>query len=215
MTFDHWLSKDVLNPTEQAHATALDKFYGSNVWRDIANRVKSGAISRQQTELLLAVAFHAILRGADNSLSAKQIPLKFQDKEQTLYYLFLTTHDPTGAFTMNEILADARIREYDYRTEKRQMMKQPGQLNLGLFDDLPDQKRPTEAQPDIDLLAENIYNKCRTRTMLFREILHEMVDSPYFLQDIKEALGKLREKGRASFKNAPSRFSNNSEVTFV
>ena len=39
----------------------------------------------------------------DDNLTVKQVPLQFQDREQVLYTLFLTTHDPTGAFTMNGI----------------------------------------------------------------------------------------------------------------
>jgi three-Cys-motif partner protein len=208
-------NKTELNPTEQAHAGNLDKFYGSSVWRDIGQSVESGILSRQEAERQLVDEFVKILHGADPNITVKQIPLQFQDREQTIYHLFLTTHDPTGAFTMNEILTDARIREYDYRVEKRQMKMQPQTTPFHFFTELPDQKRPTEPQPDIDHLGEQIYANCRGRTMKFREILHEMVKSPYLLSDVKEALGNLRKQERATFEGRPSRLTNESEVTFV
>ena len=212
-----WMSvatKETLNPTEQAHAKFLDLFFGSDIWRRIAHDFESGAITKEIAEIELVKAYDAILHGADKELTVKQIPLNFQDREQKLYYLFLTTHDPTGACEMNEILADARIREYDYRVNKRQMRIQPTQLDLGIFGDLPDQKRPEEPQPDIDALAEEIYAICQKRTMKFRDVLREMCNSAYFQKDIKDALGKLRQQKRASFGDAPSSLGNNSEITF-
>lgn len=212
-----WISvatKDNLNPTEQAHAANLDKFYGSGIWREISANVASGKISRDEANSQLVSAFDAILRDSDNTLSVKQIPLQFQDRELILYYLFLTTHDPTGAFAMNEILADATIREYDLRNEKREV-KRAEQTRFSFFDEITDEKRPSEPEADIDTLAEQIYASCRTKKMTFRDILREMIDSPYFQQDVREALGKLRTQGRASFEGTPRNLTNNSEVTFA
>lgn len=215
--FTRWIgvaTKTSLSPAEQAHARFFDDYYGSGVWRDIARQIDAGGIDNQEGERRLVYEFDAILNGADKELTVKQIPLKFQDRDQTLYYLFLTTHDPTGACAMNEILDDARIREYDYRTEKRRLRKQPGQLQLGWFDELPDRKRPEEPQPDIDLLIGDIYSVCQKRTMTFRDILREMCNTAFYQKDVREALGKLRQQRRASFSGAPSRLTNNSEVKF-
>ncbi len=202
-----------LTPSEKAHAESLDKYYGSDVWRGIQTYFEAGAIDRAQAEQQLVEEFDKILHKADDDLTVKQIPLKFQDREQTIYYLFLTTHDPTGSFAMNEILADATIREYDYRVEKRRTVGS-NQTSFDFFADIRDEKRPTEPEADIDLLADQIYTACQKQTLNYRDILKKLANSPYFQQDVREALGKLREQKRAFFEGAPSRITNNSEVRF-
>ena len=207
-----WISvatKEDLNPTEQAYVGFLDKYFGSGVWRDIANDLALGTINRQMAEELLVDAFDGILRGADDNLTVKQVPLQFQDREQVLYTLFLTTHDPTGAFTMNEILAHAPISEYDYRIEKRRVKNRQEQLSFDFLDQLADQKRPEEPEADIDYLASQIYAACHNRRMTFREVLAETSNTAYFLSDVREALGKLREQELANFDGAPSRSQTN------
>lgn len=205
-------AKDVLNQTEQAHANFLDRYFGSAIWREIGCSVAEGLITREQADSQLVAAFDELLQNSRNDLTVKQIPLKFQDREQTLYHLFLTTCDPTGAFTMNEILADARIREYDYRTEKRRMKE--GKEPFPFMYDIPDQKRPTEPEPDIEFLADQIYAACNKREMLFRDVLRTMRHSAFFLKDVREALGKLKTKKRASFERAPSQLTNRTMIKF-
>jgi len=211
-----WISvatKEDLTSAEQFHATALDEFYGSAIWRDIAHDLASGFIDRQEAETLLVNELSKILHNAHNSLTVKQIPLKFQDREQTLYYLFLTTRDPTGAFAINEILADAHIREYDYRVEKRHMKTKPGQTSF--LELIPDPKRPTEPEPDIDLLADQTYQACQKREMIYRDVLAEMAHTGFFPKDMKDAMGKLRQQKRAFFDGAPSKIANRTKIRFA
>ena len=102
---------------------------------------------------------------------------------------------------MNEIVADATIRQYDLRVEKRKMKLQPGQATLGGdFDDLRDQKRPEETQVDFDDFANEIYGICKGKTMTFWDVLKATAGTTaYYYSDVKPALGRLREAGRASF----------------
>ncbi|MBC7981977.1 three-Cys-motif partner protein TcmP [Candidatus Parcubacteria bacterium] len=209
-------AKSELVPAEQAHAGYFDEFFGSDIWRDIGNKVKARTINKKQAEMYLATLFLQILNGADENLWVKHIPLKFQDKDEILYYLFLTTHNETGAFWMNRLLDDASIKEYDYRSEKRKMKTETVQMQLDFLSQIPDQKRPTEPEPDIDELAKIIYTACRARkTMLYIEILREMVKSSYYFEDITAALKILRQEKRASFDGAPSALKNQSEITFL
>lgn len=214
-----WISvatKTDLTPKEKADAIALDKFFGSPIWRDIQHKIDRGIVDRQEANEELVNAFDGIVRGADKNLAVKQIPLRFQDRDETVYYLFLATRDPSGSFAMNQILADARIREYDYRSEKLSDRLRPGQQELaGFFSELTDQNRPTDPDIDIDFLTDEIYAKCKSRGMKYREVLLTLIDTPYFESHVRTALGRLKQKGRATFKDSPSDLRHQSEITFL
>ena len=199
---------------EIAKAEYYDKFFGSPIWREIARDLASGTIDRDIAQQRLVSAFEEILKGADQSLGVKRIRLQFPERDQTYYHLFLTTHDSTGAFAMNEILWQAEIRQYDYREDVRQTREHAEQTAFDFFGEMEDEKRPKDPEPDLDRLAESIYAKCTGQTLTYSKVLDTMINSPYFQPDVRAALGILREQKRASFEGAPSAIPNKTSITF-
>lgn len=202
-------------PAEQAKAEYYDKFFGSPIWREVARELDDNTLTRPEAEQRLVTAFNDILAGADDTLGVKRIRLKFEEGEQTYYHLFLTTHDSTGAFRMNEILWQAELRQYDYREEQRRMKEHAEQDSFDFFGEMKDEKRPVEPQPDLDYLADSIYAKCKGQTLTFKKVLDAMINTAYFERDMRNALGKLREQKRASFEGAPSAIPNKTAIKFA
>src|SRR5690606_33599007 len=101
-------------PEHEKHLQYYDALYGDETWRNIANQFGNQP-DLMETELVQEYARR--LQLADADLTVKSIPLLFPDKERTMFYLFLTTHDPTGALAMNETLYEAKQEERVYRVE--------------------------------------------------------------------------------------------------
>lgn len=207
-------AQEVAGASEKVKAEYYDKYFGTLIWREIAQELQTGVIDGAQAEQKLVHAFESILKNADDTLGVKRIRLQFAERDKTYYHLFLTTHDPYGAFAMNEVLSDAEIRQYDYREELRHMRKRGPQTAFDFLDELEDEKRPKEAEPDFDGLAESILEKCRGRVLTYREVLLTMINSPHSRSDIGKALGRLRDQNRAFFDNVPSKISRNTVIRF-
>lgn len=92
-------------PEHEKHLKYYDALHGDETWRDIANRFGN---QPDMMETALVQEYARRLQNADIDLTVKSIPLLFQDKERTMFYLFLTTHDPTGALAINETLYEAK-----------------------------------------------------------------------------------------------------------
>src|SRR5258706_7653526 len=126
------------------------------------------------------------------ALAIKTIPLKFQDKERTMFYLFLTTHDPTGALSLNEILDEEKIREYDLRFERRNMKSDFVQTSM--FNQWGDPARPVSNDPNPDDVGMLIYMVCKGQKIKYREVLRRLINSPYYHSDIRKAMSSLKRQ---------------------
>lgn len=125
-----------------------------------------------------------------------------------MFYLFLTTHDPTGALAINEILDHAELRQYDLREQQRNIKGNLTQISM--FDTIEDPSRPTNERPDNKTIAEEIYQLCRGETIKFREVLRRFVDEIYYHGEIKKAMTILKNDKRASYE----KLTNETLVTF-
>lgn len=210
------VAKENLTPAEKAHLQYFDRLFGSQVWRETAEKLVRGEIDSRQAEFSLTSLYAQLLQDYDPDprLTIKNIPLKYEEADKVGYYLNLTTHDPTGALTMNEILDDARIRDYDYRVDKR-LTSSEGFVQTTMFGDLGlrDVKRPTEPEVDIEALAKRIRNECGRRTLLYRDILQTLANTPFYLEDVRRALGHLKKEGLAHFDVSPSQLTNDKSIT--
>lgn len=141
-----------------------------------------------------------------------------------MFYLFLTTHDPTGALKLNEILDNAKLREFELRQRYRiarelEQATDRGQLTLLPFDELAAtaQSQPAMATlrnaPDITALATEIQQQFAGQQVEFRSILGFLADSPYYHQDIHDALKQLRRAGQVNY-NSKGQLRNSDWVTF-
>jgi hypothetical protein len=134
--------------TDEKLLRNYNEMFGNEEWQSIVRELDSSEMRRGQESLAIAPqtteaikagtleldlinAYKKSLLSIDNTLTVKSIGLHFPDKNRTMYYLYLTTHDPTGALKMNEILSEAGYQEYELRWNLRQAKKQPtGQLIL-------------------------------------------------------------------------------------
>lgn len=143
--------------------------------------------------------YQLTLQELDPELALKTIRLLFTDKDRTMFYLLLTTHDPTGALALNEILDNAESREYELREEHKNVVKKQGQLSL-FESGMDDPAKPTAKNPDHTHIANLIYERCKEERIWFREVLRRMSDDPYYYGDIREAMKKLKKDKRVSYK---------------
>jgi three-Cys-motif partner protein len=162
---------------------------------------------RQLTELTerrLVNLYRTVLLEMDPTLAVKTIRLRFPDKERPMYHLFLTTHDPTGALALNEILFDAKIREYELRYIRHIAKKQqppPGQLSLfPLAAMQPDVPKPEMLdRPGVEESAGVILLKFSGKTVTRREVYRELADEIYFPREVDSAIKYLKRTKQAEY----------------
>lgn len=205
--------KDNLNAGETAHVESFDELFGVANWRQIARDVQNGAIMSHEAETRLSQLFYDLLKSADNTLHVKQIPLKFEGKDQLLYQLFLTTHNAYGSLAMNKILTGAKVRAHDYRRNKREL--DIGQQSFFGANLAVDPASPVEEKANLDFLSHEMYSIGRGKTMTYKELLDALADTTaYFEEDMQGALSRLKASGSASFEGGASGLSNRSKIAF-
>ncbi|MCY4023347.1 MAG: three-Cys-motif partner protein TcmP [Anaerolineaceae bacterium] len=188
-------------PAHIPHNHHHDQMYGGREWRQIAAKYYRDLTKewRPMMEGELIELYQLTLQELDPELALKTIRLLFTDKDRTMFYLLLTTHDPTGALALNEILDNAESREYELREEHKNVVKKQGQLSL-FESGMDDPAKPTAKNPDHTHIANLIYERCKEERIWFREVLRRMSDDPYYYGDIREAMKKLKKDKRVSYK---------------
>jgi hypothetical protein len=140
----------------------------------------------------------------------KSIRLKFPAKERTLFYLVLTTHDPTGALTLNEILDDAEYREWELRKQRRTARQNALQQSLFDVAEYDQDVGPIANESDPQAVAEIIYSYCAGLKMQYRDVLRYFVDLPFYHSDIRQAMAVLKKQGLVFYQE----LANKETVTF-
>jgi three-Cys-motif partner protein len=109
------------DPEQEKHNQYYDAMYGSQRWRQIATKYYGELSDRRKAamERELVDEYKNVLQEQDNEVAIKTIRLQFPDMQRTMFYLFLTTHDPTGALALNEILDEAKYTEFELREKRR------------------------------------------------------------------------------------------------
>jgi hypothetical protein len=135
----------------------------------------------------------------DPTIAIKLIALQFPDKARTMFYLFLTTHDPTGALALNEILFKAKLLEYELRYELVYLKQKP-KNQLSLLDPvefLP--INPTLIKPNIETISNEIYKLFQGKTLSLKDIYMGLIDTLYFKSDINKSLIILKKQGKLKY----------------
>jgi three-Cys-motif partner protein len=166
------------------------------------------------TEQRLVELYRTVLLEVDPTLAVKAIRLRFPDKERPMFYLFLTTHDPTGALRLNEILFDAKLWEHELRYIRRSAKKQrppEGQLSFWkpIEPDVPKMESPE--RPTVKECAEDIIQRFSGRAATRRDVYRELADEVYFPTEIDKAIRLLKRKKRADY---TASLSHNSVIQF-
>jgi len=156
------------------------------------------AIEAGNLELELMNCYKKSLLSVDPSLTVKSIGLNFPDRERRIYYLYLTTHDPTGALKMNEILWNAGFQEHELRWGLMELKKHGDQPSLPLFEyEAPVPQTPQ--RKSIEEIAKQIRTLFRGKIKTKKEIYTALADEPYFNGEIDRALTYLKRQNQASF----------------
>jgi three-Cys-motif partner protein len=168
--------------------------FGHDHWPTIT----PGDLSR---ELSLVDCYRQSLESVDSDLTVKTIGLRFPDKERTMFYLYLTTHDPNGAVSMNKILWDANWQEYELRWRLREAKKETICQMRNMFEDQPPEpERPERATKEE--IGEHICNLVHGRSLSRRDIYKALANESYFSTEIDQALRYLKKQQLVSFEGS-------------
>jgi len=192
------------------HLQYYDAMFGSKDWREVvfsySKLLEEGfqIEARNLTDYAmpqLVDKYEQLLLDADPDLTIKKIPLRMKTHDRPLYYLYLTTRDPTGALSLNKILDSARLQERLFREEHRQMKKRTKSLfDMDTMLELEDTTTSREPEVDAENLAIGIYNICRGQQMTYRDVLRKYANSPYYPEDLKKAVGVLKKRKQIEYK---------------
>ena len=152
------------------------------------------------------------LQDMDEDLVIKLIALKYPSRERTMLYLFLTTHDPTGALILNKVLFEAQLLEHELRHKARMAMQiRAGQM--ALFDPSVgiEAKVLEVSRPSTKEIAKMLQNRFAGCTITRKDIYQSMVDTDLFPEEINKALRYLHKMNRASIKG---KLTHRSLITF-
>lgn len=166
------------------------------------------------TERKLVELYKTVLIKMDSALAIKVIRLLFPDKDRSMFYLFLTTHDGTGALALNQILFDAKLYESELRYIRNSAKKQlPKNGQMAMFPpevpEIPKQQAPS--RPTIDNCAEFICEKFSGKLLTRREVYKLLADEEYYDSEINKAIALLKKKGKAAY---DGNINNSTLITF-
>jgi three-Cys-motif partner protein len=190
-------------PEHEQHLRYWDKVYGDDNWRETA-RAFSHEPDTMETKLVQEYANR--LQDQDQQLAIKTIPLRFKDKERTMFYLFLTTHDPTGGLAINQLLSEAKQEEHNYRVQWKteQLVERAGGYKQQMlpFESEIESDLVRPSRPSKEEIAEEIYRRCQGQTVLYREVLRRIVNGLYFPGEVESAMRLLKRQKRANFERS-------------
>jgi hypothetical protein len=163
-------------------------------------------VLRQIKEVRLAQDYSKALQEMDSGVAVKSIRLRFPDKERPMFYLFLTTHDPTGALSLNEILANAKYREFELRS-RLQIAKRiaPPRGQMTLLDVEPVVPEPDPAlshRPSTENIAHTLLQRFVGRSMTKKEVYRQLADDEFFPKEVDKALVYLKRNGLVDYDEA-------------
>ena len=143
--------------------------------------------------------YRKALLSTDPDLSVKSIELHFPDRERTMFYLYLTTHDPNGALAMNKVLWDAKYQEHELRWKLRDLRRNAHQLPLWGDSLSP----PVDQSPraTIEDIAKRIQELLGGKSLSKRDVYAALADEPYFANEINKALTFLKGQDLASYQS--------------
>ncbi len=150
-------------------------------------------------ERLFVLGYVHTLKSMDVDIAVKPIALRFPDKERTMLYLFLTTHDVTGALKMNEVLFKAKLLEHELRYKARiTKIRKTGQIPL--FDiSSGGAKKTSRERPDIKDVADEMFKIFQGQKTTRKKVYQAFVTTDLFPREIDRALALLKKRGDVQY----------------
>ena len=190
--------------SNEAIQLSLDKMFDDISWRALAQET-GGVESVEDVEARLAKFYRDRLQLADRDAAIKYTRLDFPDRDRTMFYLFLTTHDPTGALKLNEVLDDARLAQVRMRWNRAQdkyVRRREAAGQQSLFDTAP--LKPSAPMPDsrdIDIgkLSVDIFHNFGGKLASRKDVYRHFAGSEVYASEINRALTRLKQERKAEF----------------
>ncbi len=194
------VGKEETSAVEKELIENYNIMFGHTTWQALTAKTGKGAKgdggeAGNDLEEELMTCYGNTLQDVDQSLTVKKIPLHFPDRERTMFYLYLTTHDTSGAYAMNKLLYEAGYQETELKMSLKDAKKQVhGQM---MFDLSTVSTKPL--RPETEEVAEVILKQLAGKRLTLRAALKILVNSTYFVDEIRSALSHLRETDRVIF----------------
>jgi three-Cys-motif partner protein len=218
--------KDDIKPELKLQVDNWTNAFGSDVWikiaqktvfadeenieiKDVLREYRSDiAFSKEEIaaikEQKFVDAYRNVLHSMDPSLAIKLVNLQFGDKNRTMFYLFLTTHDPTGALKLNHVLSDAKYLEHElrYRLQIAKRTAPPPEqpMLLPLREEeikAPESEKPP--RPSSEEIGKFLLGQLSGKHVTKKDVYKELANTFYFSEEIDKALRYLRREGKAHF----------------
>lgn len=215
--------KTDLTPEQRQLVENWTRAYGNDKWKEIArevwlaeegDRIQRDAFGEygegfivdieqrhEEKEQKLVSAYRQVLQSMDPSFVTKLVNLRFSDRERTMFYLFLTTHDPTGALGLNKILFEAKLLEYElrYRLNLAKKTAPPPDQPFLMQVDIQVPEPILSPRPSPEEIERDIYSRLKEKSVTKKDIYRELVDTDYFPAEVDKAIRSLRRNGLVSF----------------
>ena len=178
-------------------------FNDNGKWRDIYNShtdmFDDGELARQKAEDAISRYYARILEDLDNNLVVKYESLQFPDKERTIFYLFLTTRDPSGALALNEVIYQGKLKEVSLRWQYQYAQRVAKEGQLGFDFVRGDSSFQSDERAFVEEIAEKIYRKFQGQKVQYGDVQRLLAEDVYFDGEIKRALTQLKKASRAQY----------------
>lgn len=207
---------------DEAILANIDEMFGTEQWKRFCSGRPTDSLPenvRGDLEVDLANLYQSQLQEADSTVTVKRVPLRFSDRDRTIYYLFLTTHDPSGALELNEVLDRAKLLELGARWHLDQdryvhMMEAKGQTPLFDFAaiELAVPNLP-ERNVDISRLGQDVHRLWAGMSPTRKEVYRSQANTAVYKSEIDRALTWLKKQGMVDFDSGRTKISD--RVRFV
>jgi len=159
----------------------------------LIDRISGKFLTPREKEKLFIESYYESLKSMDSGVSIKFIDLQYPNRKRTMLYLFLSTHDPTGALSLNKVLYDTKLLEHEIRHQARAIEPmRKGQLSLfELKSVIGKNKIPRPSKEDI---ASNIYNQFAGKETNLKEIYNHLTDTDFFAEEVKSSIRFLKNQ---------------------
>jgi three-Cys-motif partner protein len=206
---DYWRIAYGTSIWNQKVLKGIEEINDHRNWRDILDNISIDGMEANELltdeqliemrEKILIDSYQLTLLSMDPAIGIKLSALQFPDKDRTMLYLFLTTHDPTGALSLNKILYDAKLLEYELKYKLNTLRRIPcGQMSLwNPIENIPEQ--PAELRPAINEIANEIFQCLKGKCLTKKQIYMKLIDTLYFTNEIDKALKLLKRQGMLSY----------------
>lgn len=209
-------TKRELTPAQREHCKHYDRMFGSTRWQAIVQGINPAiwedapseslldqrdTTTTRELEEQLSQLYRRALASTDPDVIVKSIRLLFPSHDLTMYYLYLTTHNADGALKMNELIDEAKLKEYRLRESLKRTKREvaAGMNMLPQFATAITPPPDEHPRPDTEVVAEAIMKRCKGCQLTKKALFREMADEPFFASEISKALTHLRRHDLANY----------------